>query len=127
VATSTAVAFTPWTLSTVNHSSLPPARQDTDVPPMSGVNTTAAAEPLVGDEKFSTTTSPALNPGVSGGGLKAAADTRPGQHALAPALLSSRGAHGVQVVTDVAAATSLNVPGAHATHAAADTVPRSSE
>jgi hypothetical protein len=89
---------------------------------MGGENTTTP-DVFVGDEKLKTTTSPTLNPGVTGGGLKAATDTTPGQHAVAPAELLSTGLHASHVALEVAASAALYVPGGHATQAAADTVP----
>jgi hypothetical protein len=89
---------------------------------MGGENTTTAVV-LVGDENESTTTSPALKPGYRGGGLKATADTTPGQHATDPSSLPSEGAQGAHVDSLSAAEAALKVPAGHATHAAADSVP----
>ncbi len=122
VATSTALAFTPDVLLTVNHSSRLPARHDLDVVPIGGEKLTTA-EVLVGDEKLTTTTSPALNPGITGGGLKAIADTTPGQHAADPVVLLPNRPHVSHDAILVAAAAGLNLPAGHATQAVADTVP----
>jgi hypothetical protein len=122
VATSTAVASTPSSLTTVSHSSRLPARHDDDVVPMDGVNTTTA-DALVGDEKLTIMTSPTLYPGVTGTGLKAVTETTPGQQAVAPAVLPSKGAHATHEASLEAATAALYVPAGHATQAAADTVP----
>ena len=73
-------------------------------------STTSALGALVGSENMTVTTSPTLNPTVSGGGLDAFANSTPGQHSTDPATLFAGGLQRMHCPIRTAPSSLLKVP-----------------